>query len=90
MKKTILATAAIVAACTLCCISLLIPAVAGLSVFGWRLAGAPLSLESLLCALAPALLVGVAAFALLKSIKKPAKARCGNAACASSGGCGCK
>lgn len=90
MIKMILTTAAIVAACMLCCIPLLVPAVAGLPILGWRLAGSPLSLESLLCALAPALLVGVAAFALLKSIKKPAKARCGNAACASSGGCGCR
>jgi hypothetical protein len=87
MKKMILA---VVAACALCCIPLFIPAIAGMSVFGYRLAGAPLSLEAILCALAPALLVVIAVFALRKGMRNSTKVGCGNGACTASGRCGCR
>lgn len=87
MKKWILA---IIAACALCCVPLLIPAVAGLSVFGLQLFGGPLSVDRALCALAPAVLAAVLVFAVLRFTRRPAKAGCGKATCDATGKCGCK
>ncbi len=86
MKKTILA---LIAACALCCIPLFIPLLTGASVFGLTLFGRPLTLETILCALAPALLAAIAVVLLIRSRRAKAQG-CSNTACAPSGDCGCK
>jgi hypothetical protein len=88
MKNMVLA---IIAACALCCVPLLIPALAGISIFGVQLWGRQLSLDEVLCALAPAVLAAIAVFAVLKWLSSRSKKKaCGNAACEPSGKCGCK
>lgn len=90
MKKMILAAIAAVAACAVCCIPLLIPAAAGLTIFGFQLFRTPVSLEAILCAVAPALLAAVAVFVILKMMRRPVKPKCAGTSCSRSGDCGCK
>lgn len=69
----------------------MIPALAGLTVFGGQLFGGPLTLDRILCALAPAVLVGLLVVVFLKVWSKRAKAEtCKSSACQASGSCGCK
>lgn len=81
MKKWILG---LVAACGLCCLPLIFPALGGLTVFGAGLYGGPLTLDSILCAAPLAILAGMAMFAIIRQLK-----RC-KASCKTDGGCGCR
>jgi len=91
IKKTI---AGIILACAACCaVPLLIPALAGASVFGFQLFKGPLSLDAVLCAIAPAALAfaGVyIAFRLFLTWKRKKRATCAQSACQADGKCGCK
>lgn len=89
MKKWIFAA---IAACGLCCIPLLIPAAAGLSIFGLQMFGGPWSIETILCSLAPAVLVVLLVAVMLKlwTRRQKAAATCKSDACEASGSCGCK
>lgn len=81
MKKWIFG---LIAACTLCCLPLLIPALGGLAIFGAGLYGRPLTLDTVLCAMPLAALAAVAVFAIMTSLKRH------KAKCRADGGCGCK
>ena len=89
IKKTIVG---IILACAACCtVPLLIPALAGASVFGLSLFQGGLSLDSLICGLGFALLVFALAYFVLRAIvKRIPKAGCGKTSCSTEGTCGCK
>lgn len=91
LKKTI---AGIVAACVTCCtVPLLFPALAGVSIFGFQLFRGPLSLDTIVCAVALAALAFVAVYLACRfflSWTKKAKPACTQAACQVDGKCGCK
>lgn len=91
IKKTI---AGLILACAACCaVPLLIPALAGASVFGFQLFKGPLSLDTVLCAIVPAALAfaGVyLAFRLFLAWKRKKKTACAQSACQADGKCGCK
>lgn len=91
IKKTIVG---IILACAACCtVPLLIPTLAGVSVFGFQLFHGPLSLDTMLCAIAPAALAFVAAyvaFRLLLTWSRRNKSACAQTACQAEGKCGCK
>lgn len=91
IKKTIVG---IILACAACCtVPLLIPALAGVSVFGFQLFHGPLSLDTILCAIAPAALAFVAvyvAFRLFLTWQRKNKPACAQMACQGDGKCGCK
>ncbi|EGF90212.1 putative membrane protein [Asticcacaulis biprosthecium C19] len=80
MKKTILA---LITACLGCCALLfLAPALSGASLLGLSLTAAGFSLETLLCALPVALLLGWGVYAVMKARKA--------STCRHDGSCGCK
>ncbi len=91
IKKTIVA---IILACAACCtVPLLIPVLAGVSVFGFQLFHGPLSLDTILCAIAPAVLVFVAvyiAYRLFLTWRTKNKPACAQTTCQVDGKCGCK
>jgi hypothetical protein len=91
MKKLTVGAFALIGACSLCCLPLLFPALAGAAAFGLQLFGKPISLDAILCSVAPALIVGAVIFLLLRAVLSfKSKRACGNAACNASGRCGCK
>lgn len=91
IKKTVLV---IILACAACCtVPLLIPTLAGASVFGFQLFHGQFSLDTVLCALAPAALAFVAvyvAFRVFLAWKRKKKPACAQSACQADGKCGCK
>jgi ABC-type uncharacterized transport system YnjBCD permease subunit len=91
IKKTI---AGIILACAACCaVPLLIPALAGASVFGFQLFKGHLSLDTILCAIAPAALAFTAvylAFKLFLAWRRKNRSACVQTACQTEGKCGCK
>lgn len=89
IKKTIIG---IILACAACCtVPLLIPAVAGVSVFGLSLFQGRLSLDSLICGLSFALLAFTLVYFVVRAIvKRKPKVGCGKGSCPSEGACGCK
>lgn len=91
IKKTIVG---IIVACAACCtVPLLIPALAGASIFGFQLFRGPLSLDTILCAIAPAALAFVAvyvAFRIFLAWKRKNKPAFTQTACQVEGKCGCK
>lgn len=91
IKKTIVG---IILACAACCtVPLLIPALASASIFGFQLFRSPLSLDTILCAIAPAALAFVVvyvAFRLFLTWKRKNKLACAQTACQVEGKCGCK
>jgi hypothetical protein len=91
IKKTI---AGIILACAACCaVPLLIPALAGASVFGFKLFKSPLSLDTILCAVVPAALAFVGVYLVFKlylAWKRKKKTTCAQSACQADGKCGCK
>ena len=96
IKKTFVA---LVLACAACCaVPLMIPALAGASVFGWQVFHGPFSLDTILCATAPAALAFVAVYLAFrvyltwKRKNKPARLQAASlqTACQTRGECGCK
>jgi len=88
MNKWILGA---IAACGLCCIPLLIPTAAGLSVFGLQLFNGPLSLDRIVCGLGLAVITIVAAAWIMKLMsRRSGRSPCKSQACQASGQCGCK
>ncbi|MBP2159097.1 MULTISPECIES: hypothetical protein [Asticcacaulis] len=80
-----------IAACGLCCIPLLIPAAAGLSVFGLQLFHGPLGIDRIACSLGVAVIVVViVAWRLKMRSQRSGGSGCKSQACAASGQCGCK
>jgi membrane protein implicated in regulation of membrane protease activity len=88
------AFAGIILACAACCtVPLLIPVLAGASVFGFQLFKSPLSLDTVLCAVAFAALAfaGVyLAIRLFLAWKRKKKSSCAQTSCQTEGKCGCK
>jgi len=88
IKKTVIG---LVVACLTCCAALIfIPALAGVSLFGISLFGGPLSLETILCGGALALLVVVISYYAIKALRTKRTSSCGQTACSATGKCGCK
>lgn len=89
IKKTIVG---IILACAACCtVPLLIPALAGVSVFGFSLFQGRLSLDSIICGLGFALVAFAVVDLAVKAImKRKPKAACGKTSCSAQGSCGCK
>lgn len=91
IKKTIVS---IILACAACCtVPLFIPVLAGASVFGFQLFQGPPSIDSILCAIASALLVAAGvylAFRLFMAWQRKKKVTCSQTACQTGGKCGCK
>jgi len=81
MKKWILG---LVAACGLCCLPLIFPALGGLTVLGMGWHDGPLSLDAILCTAPLAILAAMALFAVIRHLKRH------TANCESDGGCGCR
>jgi len=77
-------TLAIIAACALCCAPLLIPALSGVALFATTLAGRPLTLDTILCALPMAILAAIAVFTIVKALQRH------RTGCRTDGDCGCK
>jgi hypothetical protein len=91
IKKTIVG---IILACAACCtVPLLIPALAGASIFGFQLFRGPLRLDTILCAVAPGALafLGVyVAFRLYLTWKRKHRPTFAQTAFQADGKCGCK
>lgn len=89
IKKTIIG---IILACAACCtVPLLIPALAGVSVFGFSLFQGRLSLDSLICGLGFALLAFALVYFVVRAIvKRKPKRTCAKSSCSTEGTCGCK
>ena len=89
IKKAIVG---IVLACAACCtVPLLIPALAGASVFGLSVFQGRASLDSIICGLGFAFLAfALVYFGVRVIVKGKAKAECGKVTCSAQGTCGCK
>jgi hypothetical protein len=87
-RKTIIG---LVLACVGCCaIPFLIPALAGIGIFGGSLFGKPISLEAIICALPIPLLVALVIYMVIKAIRQRTRSSCQKDSCQADGKCGCK